>query len=120
MNQGLRMARSLIHCYPFACHFFGEMWVVDRWSSGKYTPMILAEENCVCFFQKHNFDKSVQLFDIYCRFFSGLHLAVGRHQRRRFLDILMVSNSAELTSLLLIICILAPESTTNPFFRHSC
>ena len=43
------------------------------------------------------------------------------------LDILMVSNSAELRSLLLFICILAPESTTNslssgtfvecPFFR---
>ena len=33
-----------------------------------------------------------------------------------FFDILMVSNSAELRSLLLSICILAPESTTNSLF----
>ena len=35
------------------------------------------------FFKKRNFDKQIHWFDIYCRFFSGLHLAVGRHQRRR-------------------------------------
>ena len=50
-------------------------------------PMILTEfpqgKNCGSFFKKHNFIKQVQLFDIYCRFFSCLHLAVGRHHRRR-------------------------------------
>ena len=50
-------------------------------------PMILAglraRKNCESFFKKHNFDKQVQLLDIYRRLFSGLRLAVGRHHRRR-------------------------------------
>ena len=72
--------------------------------------MILTEfpqgQNCRRFFKKHKFDKYVQLFDIFRRFLSCLHV-VG------LLDVLMVSNSAELRSFLLTKSILAPESTTN-------
>ena len=50
-------------------------------------PMILTElpetKNCGSFFEKHNCDELVQFFDIWSRFSSCLHLAVGRHHRRR-------------------------------------
>ena len=50
-------------------------------------PLILAEfperKNCGCIFEKHNRHEQVQFFDIFSGFFSGLHLAVGRHRRRR-------------------------------------
>ena len=50
-------------------------------------PMILTEfpqgKNFESFFKKHNFDEYDQLFDTHRRFFSCLHLAVGRHHRRR-------------------------------------
>ena len=62
------------------------MWFLTS-SAVVCTPMILVglpqRKNCGSFFKKHNFDKLVQLFDIHCRFFSCLHLAVGRHHRRR-------------------------------------
>ena len=63
-----------------------EMWFLTA-GPAVGIPMILTEfpqgQNCGSFFKKHNFDKQVQLFDIHCRFFSCLHLAVGRHHRRR-------------------------------------
>ena len=52
----------------------------------------------------------------YRGFFSGLHLAVGRHSPLAVVglhDFVKVSISASLKSFLLIICIDAPESTTN-------
>ena len=80
-------------------------------------PMILAElpdrKNCGSFFKKHNGHEKVQFFDVDRCVFSCLHLAVGRHHVIGLLNVLMVSNSAELRSFLLTICILAPESTTN-------
>ena len=55
------------------------------------TPMIFAElpewKNCRCAFKKHNCHEKVQFFVIYRGFFSGLHLAVGRH--------LVISNNSE-------------------------
>ena len=61
--------------------------VFDRWSSGKYThdPRKASRErkNCKSSFKKHNRHEQVQIFDIYCGFFSCQHLAVGRHHRRR-------------------------------------
>ena len=54
-------------------------------------PMIFAElsewKNCGCFFKKHHCHEQVQFFDIHRGFFSCLHLAVGRHHRRRILGI---------------------------------
>ena len=51
--------------------------------------MILAElperKNCGCFFKKHNRHEQVKFSDKYRGFFSCLHLAVGRHHRRRIL-----------------------------------
>ena len=79
------MVHSLKYCNQFSCPFW---WDVnfDRWSSGRYTHdphRVSREKNCGSFFKKHNFDEQVQLFDIYRRFFSCLHLAVGLHHRRR-------------------------------------
>ena len=50
-------------------------------------PMILTEflqgKNCGSFFKKLNRHEKVQFFDMFRGFFSCLHLAVGRHHRRR-------------------------------------
>ena len=50
-------------------------------------PLILAElperKDCGSLFKKHNLHEWVQFFDTYRGFFSCLHLAVGRHHRRR-------------------------------------
>ena len=66
--------------------FFAEMWFLTA-DPAVCTPMILTEflqgKNCGSFFKKHNCHEWVQIFDVYRRFFSGLHLAVGRHHRRR-------------------------------------
>ena len=68
--------------------FSGEMWFL---TAGPVVSiaMILAGlpdwKNCKCFFKKHNCHEWVQCFDIYRGLFSCLHLAVGRHHRRRIL-----------------------------------
>ena len=58
--------------------FFFHFWCI---------PMILTQlpqgKNCWSFFKKHHGHEEVQLLDKPRRFFSGLHLAVGRHHRRR-------------------------------------
>ena len=63
-----------------------EMWFLTA-GPVVCVPMVLTQlpqgKNCGNFFKKNNFDKQVQLFDIYCRFLSCLHLAVDRHHRRR-------------------------------------
>ena len=78
----------MVHSLIFAINSLAisdEMWFL---TAGPVVciPMIFTEfhqgKNCGCFFKKHNFDKQVQVFDIFCRFFSCLHLAVGRHHRR--------------------------------------
>ena len=77
------MVHSLMYCNQFSCPFWWDV-VFDRWSSGRKThDPHRVSPNCGSFIKKLNFDKQVQLFDIYCRFFSCLHLAVGRHHRRR-------------------------------------
>ena len=87
--------------------------IFDGWSSGKYTRDH-RRKNFGSFFKKHNRDEKIQFFDIYRGFFSVVCtsplavITVGG-----LLDVLMVSNSAELRSRLLTICILAPESTTK-------
>ena len=57
------------------------MWVFLTAGPVVSIPLILAElpqrKNCG---DRH---EEVQLLDIHRRFFSGLHLAVGRHHRRR-------------------------------------
>ena len=70
------------------------------------------ELSCGSFFKKHNFDKSDCLTyyvasSLVCSSSLVVITIVG------LLDVLMVSNSAELRSFLLTICILGPESTTN-------
>ena len=69
-----------------ALAIFGEMWFLN---AGPVVgiPMVLTEfpqgKHSGSFFKKHNFDEQVQFFDIFRGFFSGLHLADGRHHRRR-------------------------------------
>ena len=81
-------------------------------------PMILAElpdrKNCGCFFKKHHRHEQVQVFDIYLGVFSCLHLAVGRHHRRR---IPRHPHGLQLGRVKVFIAhhmhTLAPESATN-------
>ena len=65
---------------------FGAMWFLTI-GPVDGIPMIFAElpkwKNCGCFFKKHHCHEYIQFFDIYRGFFSCLHLAVGRHHRRR-------------------------------------
>ena len=87
-------------------------------------PMILTElperKNCGSFFKKHNRHEQVQFIDVYtvasslvCTSPLAVITVVG------LLDLLMVSNSAELKSRLLTMCILARESTTNSLSSSS-
>ena len=91
------------------------MWILTAFPVIR-VPMILTEfpqrKNCGSFFKKHNFDEQVHLFDIYRRFFSRLHLAVGHHHRRRTPRCPHRLQPSRV-KVLLTICILAPESTTN-------
>ena len=70
-------------------------------------------KNCGCVFKKQNCLDQVQFFNILRGFFSGFRLAVGRQNRRRILDILVMSSSTELRPFLLTVCLQAPDSTTN-------
>ena len=51
-----------------------------------------------------------------CSLFMRLHFSMGGYDYRRLHDFVKVSISASFKSFLLIICIDAPESTTNPRF----
>ena len=54
-----------------------------------------------------------QFFDINCALFMRLHFTLAVMTVVGLLDVVKVSNSAEFKSFLLIMCIDAPESTTN-------
>ena len=55
----------------------------------------------------------IQFFDIRCYLFMRLHFTIGCYDYRRTTRLVNLSISASLKSLLLIMCIDAPESTTN-------
>ena len=57
--------------------------------------------------------KYIQFFDIHRCLFMRLHFSIGGYDYRRTARFLKVSISASLKSFLLIMCIDAPESTTN-------
>ena len=79
-------------------------------------PMILTEfpqgKHYESFFKKQNFDNCFTFSaasSLVCTSLLAVITVVG------LLDVVMVSNSAELRSFLLTICILVPESPTNCF-----
>ena len=110
------MAHSLIYCHQFSCHFWRDV-VFDRWSSGKFShdPRRASRRKALREFLKRSItvtNKSNSLtYTVPCSLVCTSPLAVITVVG--FVDILMVSISAELRSFLLTICILAPESTTN-------
>ena len=112
LNQGLRMAHSLIYFNQFSC-FFGEMWFL---TAGPVVgiPMILAElpkrKNCgssrsITVTNKSNSPTCNVDSSLVCT--SPLVVITVD-----ILDVLVVSYSAESRSRLLTMCMLAPESTT--------
>ena len=81
-KPGTTNGHSGIFCNQFSCPFRWDV-VFDRWSSGRYThdPQRASREKELReFLQETQLSRISQL---YRGFFSGLHLAVGRHHRRR-------------------------------------
>ena len=108
------MVHSLIYCNQFSCLFW---WDVDSDAFPVIrVPMFFAEfpqwKHCGSFLKNHKlFDFAVAF--LFVRTSPLAVITVGG-----LLDVLMVSNSAELKAFSLTICILAPESTTNSLFLH--
>ena len=108
----LRMAHSLMYCNQFSCPFWFDV-VFDRQTSGKYThdPRGVSRAKllrCVSSRSITVTNRSNSLtYTVASSLVCTLPLAVIT------VDVLMVSNSAELKSLLLTVSIPAPESTTN-------
>ena len=109
------MVRCSLHCNWSFCH---DGWdVVFDHCPVVGIPMIFAElsewKNCSIFSRSTTLTKKSNCLtytvasSLVCTSPLAVIIVVG------FLDVLMVSNSAELRSLLLTTCILAPESTTN-------
>ena len=106
------MVHSRIYCNQFSCHFWWDV-VFDRWSSGMHS---LLETQCLKGKELREFLQEVQLWrisPIVWHILSPLLVCTSPLAVITFLDVLMVSNWAELGSRLLTKCILAPESTTN-------
>ena len=60
-----------------------------------------------------NYQEYILLFDVNCCLVMRLHFSIGCYDRRRIVEVVTVSSSAEFKSFFLVICIDAPESTTN-------
>ena len=69
--------------------------------------------NCWRIVEDFHCQEYIQFFDINCGLFVRLHFTIGCYNRRRTSRCRHGSNSAEFKSFLLIMCIDAPESTTN-------
>ena len=117
IDQEQRMVRSSKNCNWLFCHF-GWVVVFDRWSSGRSAHDLRRASQVKelrVFLQEASLSRTSPIlwhFPWLLLLFAprfAVITVVG------LLDVLMVSTSAELRSLLLTICMLAPESTTNSF-----
>ena len=115
INHGPRMAHSLIHCNQLSCPFWWDV-VFDRWSSGRKKRSSQSfprgrtagvSSRSITVTSRSNSLTYTVASSLVCTSPSAVITVVG------LLDVLMVSNSAELRSFLLTICKLPPESTTN-------
>ena len=104
INQGLRMAHSLMYCNQFSCHFLWDV-VLDRWSSGSYTSDLRrvfpsertagVSSRSITVTNKSNSWTHTVASSLVCTSPLAVITVVG------LLDVLMVSNSAEFGSRLL-------------------
>ena len=77
---------------------------IAKLSERQYCWRVLEDFHC----QEH-----IQFFEVHCGLFVRLHFSIGCYDCLGLHDFVKVSISAEIKSFLLIICIDAPESTTN-------
>ena len=87
-------------------------WFVCTWSSRSFSKERIARVSSrnITLTNKSNCLTYIVASSLVCTSPSAVITVVG------LLDVLMVSNSAELRSFLLTICMFAPESTTNSLF----
>ena len=91
---------------------FNEMWfltVDPLLRISVFIAKLPSDKNCWRVLEDFHGQENIQFFDIHCGLFTPLAVmtVVGLH------DFVTVSISASFKSFLLIICIDAPESTTN-------
>ena len=121
-NQGQRMAHRLTHCNQFSRHSRRNavsrpptLWYVYPRSLQSFTKESTAgvSSRNITLTNKSNSLTYIVASSLVCTSPLAVITVVG------LLDVLMVSNSAELRSFLLTICKLAPESITNSLSSSS-
>ena len=105
------------YCKLSESRFFWDV-VFDRWSIHKRYPCssqrLSERQYCWRVIEDFHCQEDIQLFDLHNCLFLRLHFTIGGYDYRRTTTISsMYPISALLKSLLLIMCIDDPESTTN-------
>ena len=97
--------------------FFNEMWflTIDPFIRiSVFIAKLSERQYCWRVFEDFHSEEYIQFFDIHCCLFMRLHFSIGAYDYRRTARFrLSIHFSITQVLFLLIICIDAPESTTN-------